>query len=120
MRKAKYICKFSVVVEPQYSAYGYTGYVVGGKEYRRFESLSNELQHAFEQDLGEGRSLRVVIDYQTPTGTRQAILSKENYAEGLSAIEGMDDDKIFTLGELLGTDSPSGDSSDTTDEEDGN
>ena len=94
-------CEFLVCAYPKYAAYGVKGYSVGKKSFRSIESLTEGVTTAFGKDLGTGRFLQVTITYMAPDGLRQGVLTKENYEEGLSVIETMKDEVLFTLDELL-------------------
>lgn len=94
-------CEFLVCAYPKYAAYGVSGYNLGKKSFRSINSLTKAVTTAFGKDLGTGRFLQVTIFYTAPDGPRQGVLTKENYEEGLSVIEAMKDEVLFTLDELL-------------------
>lgn len=97
-----YKCEFLVCVEPKYAALGVNGYNLGTKEFRTFTSFSEGINTAFGKDLGTGRFLQVTIWYTAKDGTRQGVLTKDNYTEGLSIIESEQEQEPITLDELLG------------------
>lgn len=97
-----YNCQFFVYVEPKYAALGISGYNIGIKSFRSFDSFSSAIQTAFSKDLGVGRYLQVAIEYTAVDGVRQGCLTKDNYSDGLSIIENAIEETQITLDELLG------------------
>jgi len=94
-------CEFLICVEPKYAAYGIKGYSLGKKNFRKFESFTNAINTAFGKDLGTGRFLQVTVEYTAPDGTRQGVLTKSNYVEGLTIIEEELTAELITLDDLL-------------------
>jgi len=91
---------FNATVE--YYANGESGYKIGEKVNRSFESLSADINKAFGKTLPCGETLSASVQVATKhRGTLGFLLEPENYAETLTKIQDLIESDVMTMENLL-------------------